>query len=200
MRFVNPAGLRHMNAEQIIIDSALAFWKATVDRATKLIDDLWDEDTAEPVAPGSNRVVYVLGHLTAVHHRMLPLLGLGERVHPEMDVSVVTNPDRAIDDLPPLAGPQGPRGECERSPSRSHATGSLTFAVGATAHLGLREGLSDQSDKESIECSSQQGQPPVISLRSDCSASNTLERIAGSQTNKGLIGIRRTVIKQLKVP
>ena len=85
-----------MHSEQIIIDSVLALWKSTVDRATRFFDGLSEEDAAEPVAPGRNRVVYLLGHLTAVHDRMIPLLGLGERVHPEMDASFVSNPDRAV--------------------------------------------------------------------------------------------------------
>ena len=92
-----------MHSEQIIIDSVLALWKSTVDRATKLFDRLSEEDAAEPVAPGRNRVVYLLGHLTAVPDRMIPLLGLGERLHPEMDTSFMSNPDRAASDLPPLA-------------------------------------------------------------------------------------------------
>jgi hypothetical protein len=82
-----------VHSEQIIIDSVLALWKSTVDRATRLFDDLSEEDAAEPVAPGRNRVVYLLGHLTAVH----------DRIHPEMDASFVSNPDRAVGDLPPLA-------------------------------------------------------------------------------------------------
>ena len=28
---------------------------------------------------------YLLGHLTAMHDRMFPLLGLGDRFHPELD-------------------------------------------------------------------------------------------------------------------
>ena len=168
-----------MNAEQIIIDSVLALWKSTVDRATKLFDDLSEEDAAEPVAPGRNRVVYLLGHLTAVHDRMIPLLGLGERVHPEMDASFVSNPDRAGGNLPPLADLKNRWQNCERSPSRSHATGRLALVVGATAYLGFRSGLPDQPDKESIEYSSQQDQPFVISLRPDHSGSKTAERIGG---------------------
>jgi hypothetical protein len=92
-----------MHSEQIIIDSVLALWKSTVDRATKLFDDVTEEDAEKPVTPGRNRIVYLLGHLTAVHDRMIPLLGLGERVHSDMDASFVSNPDRALDDLPPLA-------------------------------------------------------------------------------------------------
>ena len=37
---------------------------------------------------------YLLGHLTAVHDRLLPMLGFGERLHPELDEDFLTNPDR----------------------------------------------------------------------------------------------------------
>jgi hypothetical protein len=36
-----------------------------------------------------------VGHLTAIHDAMLPLLGLGERLHPEFDVAFVANPDKS---------------------------------------------------------------------------------------------------------
>ncbi len=33
------------------------------------------------------------GHLTAVHDRLFALLGVGERLHPELDAAFITNPD-----------------------------------------------------------------------------------------------------------
>ena len=39
---------------------------------------------------------YLLGHLTAMHDRMFPLLGIGERLHTELDEPYIANPDRAI--------------------------------------------------------------------------------------------------------
>ena len=56
--------------------------------------------TCEKVAPGKNRLIYLWGHLTAVHDAMLPLLGLGPRLHPELDVPFVTRPDKSVPDLP----------------------------------------------------------------------------------------------------
>lgn len=42
---------------------------------------------------------YLLGHLTAMHDRMFPLLGLGDRLHPELDEPYIANPDRVVADL-----------------------------------------------------------------------------------------------------
>jgi hypothetical protein len=50
------------------------------------------------VSPGRNRVYYLIGHLTVVHDRLFPMLGLGERIHPELDEQFVDNPDRKIGD------------------------------------------------------------------------------------------------------
>ena len=44
--------------------------------------------------------MHSVGHLTAVHDRMLPLLDFGARLYPELDGSFITSPDRAVADLP----------------------------------------------------------------------------------------------------
>ena len=41
---------------------------------------------------------YLLGHLAAMHDRMFPLLGLGDRLHPELDKPYIANPDRVVAD------------------------------------------------------------------------------------------------------
>jgi hypothetical protein len=40
--------------------------------------------------------MYLWGHLIAVHDAMLPLLGLGQRLHPELDDAFLKNADRAV--------------------------------------------------------------------------------------------------------
>ncbi len=87
-------------SEQAIIASTVNTWKSTVQRADKLFSNLTEEQLQKEVAPGKNRLIYLWGHLTAVHDRMLPLLGLGERLHPEFDAPFLSNPDRATPNLP----------------------------------------------------------------------------------------------------
>ena len=82
--------------EQALLTSALNSWKSTVERADRLFSQASEEQLQKEVAPGKNRLIYLWGHLTAVHDRMLPLLSLGERLHPELDAPFLTNPDRAI--------------------------------------------------------------------------------------------------------
>jgi DinB superfamily len=92
-----------MTPEQIMVDVAIANWKLTIKRATSLFDGLTDKQFFQHIAPGRNRVIYLLGHLTAVHDAMLPLLGLGERQHAELDNAFITTPDGGIESLPSVA-------------------------------------------------------------------------------------------------
>jgi hypothetical protein len=92
-----------MTPEQTIITSAVHSWKQNVERAGKVFSGLTDHQLQTEVAPGRNRLLYLWGHLTAVHDAMLPLLGLGDRLHPELDGAFVTAADKAVDGLPSAA-------------------------------------------------------------------------------------------------
>ena len=89
-----------MRPEQALVTSTLNSWKSTIERADKLFSPLSEEQLQKEVAPGKNRLIYLWGHLTAVHDRMLPLLDLGPRLHPEFDALFISNPDRATPELP----------------------------------------------------------------------------------------------------
>ena len=78
----------------------LKVWKAQIERAEKLFGSLSSEDVLREIAPGRNRLLYLWGHLTAIQDAMLPLLGMGERLHPEFDVAFVSNPDKSQAAIP----------------------------------------------------------------------------------------------------
>jgi hypothetical protein len=96
-----------MESQQLFVKMALLAWEVQVKRAGNLFDTLTDEQLLQEVAPAGNRGIYLLGHLIAVDDAMLPLLGLGERLHPELDEAFITQPDKsgikmpAIKDLRP---------------------------------------------------------------------------------------------------
>ena len=92
-----------MTPEQSVVGSALHAWKLNLAQADALFSGLSEQALQAEVAPGKNRLIYVWGHLIAVHDRMLPLLALGERLHPELDEIFLTSPDRAVADLPSAA-------------------------------------------------------------------------------------------------
>ncbi len=85
-----------MGNEGSYVALGLKAWNAQIDRADKLFGGLSSEEILREIAPGRNRLLYLWGHLTAVHDAMLPLLSLGERLHPEFD-SAVSEEDFAKD-------------------------------------------------------------------------------------------------------
>jgi uncharacterized damage-inducible protein DinB len=87
-----------MTNEEILGVTVLNSWKLAISRLGKTLSELSDEQLQQQVAPGRNRVFYLLGHLTATHDRMFPLLGIGDRLHPELDEPYIANPDRVVAD------------------------------------------------------------------------------------------------------
>src|ERR1700719_2390959 len=89
-----------MGNEGSYVTLGLKVWKAQIDRADKLFGTLSSEEVLREIAPGRNRLLYLWGHLTATHDAMLPLLGLGDRIHPEFDVAFVSNPHKSQANIP----------------------------------------------------------------------------------------------------
>src|SRR5437899_12130032 len=89
-----------MTNEGSYVALGLKVWKAQLDRADKLFGGLSSEEVLREIAPGRNRLLYLWGHLTAVHDAMLPLLGLGDRFHREFDVAFISNPDKSQAAIP----------------------------------------------------------------------------------------------------
>jgi hypothetical protein len=89
-----------MTSQQLLVTVAINSWRLVVERADKLFSNLTEEQLLRQVAPEKNRLIYLWGHLTAVHDSMFSILGLGPRLHPELDAIFVSNPDRTATELP----------------------------------------------------------------------------------------------------
>ena len=89
-----------MGNEASCVALGLKAWKTQIEQADKLFRSLSSDDVLREIAPGKNRLLYLWGHLTAIHDAMLPLLGIGERLHPEFDVAFVSNPDKSQAAIP----------------------------------------------------------------------------------------------------
>ena len=109
-----------MTNDEILSLTVLTSWKLIISRFDKIVGGLTDEQLQQQVPPGKNRLFYLLGHLTATHDRMFPLLGLGGRLHPELDDTYITNPDKLLED--PLSATELRRAWAE-------ANGKLTTAL-----------------------------------------------------------------------
>jgi len=71
-----------------------------LERTDKIFSNLSEDQLLKEVAPGKNRLIYLWGHLTASHDAMFPILGLGPRLHPELESIFISNPDKTTP-LPP---------------------------------------------------------------------------------------------------
>ena len=89
-----------MGNEGTYVALGLKVWKAQIERADKLFGSLSSGEVLREIAPGRNRLLYLWGHLTAIHDAMLPLLGLIELLHPEFDVAFVSSPDKSQAAIP----------------------------------------------------------------------------------------------------
>jgi hypothetical protein len=126
-----------MNTEASLIDSALRGWKSNVDRTTKLFAALTEEQLLEQVAPGKNRLIYLWGHLAASSDALLPLLGLGQRLHPELDSIFLSNPDGYSQNLP--TGPDLKRIWTEVNEALWTAFSNLSGSDWAQRHTAVSE-------------------------------------------------------------
>jgi hypothetical protein len=88
-----------MNTE-LLIKMITDSWRKEVVATNKIFDNLSDEELMQEVAPGRNRGIYLLGHLTAVHDRMLPLLRFEEARFPELTPVFLESPDNAVEAIP----------------------------------------------------------------------------------------------------
>jgi hypothetical protein len=89
--------------EELFIKMVLDAWYTQVKRTDNLFNSLSDEQLIKEIAAGKNRGIYLLGHLTAVHDKMFPILGLGSELNPELYQIFVENPDNAVTSIPDIA-------------------------------------------------------------------------------------------------
>src|SRR5271170_1061493 len=87
-----------MTPQELMSTTAISSWKLVIGRFSKGVAPLTDEQLQQQVAPERNRLMYLLGHLTAVHDRMFSLIDIGERLHPELDDVYITSPDKTHPD------------------------------------------------------------------------------------------------------
>lgn len=84
-----------VTSHELSVQVAINSWRLVWERANKTLANLTEDRLLKEIAPGRNRLIYLWGHLTAIHDAMFPILGLGERLHPELDAIFVSSPDKA---------------------------------------------------------------------------------------------------------
>jgi hypothetical protein len=87
---------------ELFVKMVLTAWQLQNTRADELIDQLSDEDLMKETAPGRNTGIYLFGHFAAVNDGIFTILGLGERLHPELDEIFVDSPDKSGKQMPSI--------------------------------------------------------------------------------------------------
>ena len=87
-------------SQPLFVQMVLKTWQAHLKRADTAFGAFTHEQFLSEIAPGRNRIVYLLGHVTAVHDGMFPLFGLGDKLYPQLERIFITQPDRAVAELP----------------------------------------------------------------------------------------------------
>jgi len=89
--------------KEVFIKMVIGAWETQNTRVNKLIETLSEEQLMSETAPGRNRGIYLVGHLTAITDGMFPILGWGERLYPQLEAIFVTEPDKTVSKIPSLA-------------------------------------------------------------------------------------------------
>lgn len=89
-----------MNSTHTMVKMVLDRWHAQVKLFNDALHTMTDEQLQQEIAPGRNRGIYLLGHLTAVNDDMLPLLDFGSNLYPELTVPFIKSPDKSVTVIP----------------------------------------------------------------------------------------------------
>lgn len=74
-------------------------WNSLLKDFNGVLDSVTDDQLQKQIAPNKNRGVYILGHMVAVHDDMLPILGFGEKLFPEIN-AIFKSPDDPASNIP----------------------------------------------------------------------------------------------------
>lgn len=89
-----------MTQTEIAIKMILDRWNGSILNLNKSLNEINDEQLQKEIAPGKNRGIYLLGHLIAVHDDMLILLGMGEKLYPELSEPFIKEADNVAAQIP----------------------------------------------------------------------------------------------------
>lgn len=89
-----------MNSNQLLVKMIVDRWNGSIKNVDGLLNVLTDEQLLKEISAGKNRGVYLLGHLIAVHDDMIVLMGLGEKLFPELKSLFIDSADKTVDNIP----------------------------------------------------------------------------------------------------
>ena len=90
------------NNTALFVTMVLTAWQTQNKRVDDLLNKISDEQLMKETSPVRNTGIYLLGHLAAVNDSLFKLLGIGERLHPELDEIFLTSPDKSGKTMPSI--------------------------------------------------------------------------------------------------
>ena len=89
-----------MQTNQIMVKMILDRWYTLIKNCDTVLDSVTDEQLEKEIVPNKNRGIYLLGHLIAVHDDIMPILGFGDKLYPELHEPFIKSPDRSTSEIP----------------------------------------------------------------------------------------------------
>jgi hypothetical protein len=86
--------------KELLVKMVLDAWYKEIKQTDKLLTELSNDELMQEIAPGKNRGIYLLGHLAAVHDKLLHVLVISQPGFPEYEKLFVSNPDKSFAELP----------------------------------------------------------------------------------------------------
>lgn len=83
-----------------MINLILNAWTTQNKVISNFFDTYEDDFYLNPVAPGRNRAVYILGHLISSNDGLFELFGFGKRLYPKLEEYFTYYPDGAFANIP----------------------------------------------------------------------------------------------------
>lgn len=90
----------NVSTADIAVQMTLKAWNIQQSRADKFFNGLSEADLQKEIAPGKNRIIYLLGHLIASNDTMIGLFALGPRLYAHFDEPFLKNPDKSGQEMP----------------------------------------------------------------------------------------------------
>jgi hypothetical protein len=92
-----------VSGQDLLVTTFIKAWTLQVNRINDLLEIIPEETLLKEIAFGKNTGIYILGHLAAVNDAILPLLGFGKKLYPQLEQVFITNPDKSGFEMPPVS-------------------------------------------------------------------------------------------------
>ncbi len=92
-----------MKEKEVMVKMVLDMWNIRIKQTGELFGKLSDEQLLMELEGFKNRGIYLLGHLTAAHDQMFPLLDFGNPIVPHYKSIFIDKADKEVSKIPDVS-------------------------------------------------------------------------------------------------